>query len=72
MTHHELKSIRNSLGLSVEGFARMICVEGRTVRRWEDGTRRIPAPVSLLLHLIGAVPGAKYWLLTRSEKRDAL
>lgn len=49
MTSAELKSIRRSLGLSAEAFARMVRVEsGRTVRRWEAGDRDIPGPVMVI------------------------
>ncbi|MGH2619531.1 MAG: helix-turn-helix domain-containing protein [Anaerolineales bacterium] len=52
MTPAELKHYRKSLGLSVEAFARAVGVmAGRTVRRWEDGTRDIPGPVIVLLEL---------------------
>jgi DNA-binding transcriptional regulator YiaG len=44
-----LRSARSALGLSAEGFARLIGVEsGRTVRRWEAGERDIPGPVRVL------------------------
>lgn len=49
MTQDELRAIRTSLGLSAEGFARLVQVEGgRTVRRWEAGDRDIPGPVQVL------------------------
>lgn len=52
MTSSELKSIRRALGLSAEGFAKLVRVEsGRTVRRWEaegDGARDIPGPVVVI------------------------
>ncbi len=36
MTADELKAARHTLGLSAEGFARLVRVEsGRTIRRWE-------------------------------------
>jgi transcriptional regulator with XRE-family HTH domain len=45
----ELRSARTTLGLSAEGFARLVGVEsGRTVRRWEAGERDIPGPVRVL------------------------
>lgn len=53
MTPDELKSARHALGLSAEGFARLVGVEsGRTVRRWEtfgEGGRDIPGPVQVLV-----------------------
>lgn len=49
MTPQELKAARQLLGLSAEGFARLVGVEsGRTVRRWEAGDRDIPGPVQVL------------------------
>lgn len=49
MTSEELKAARAALGLSAEGFARLMQVEsGRTVRRWESGERDIPGPVQVL------------------------
>lgn len=52
MTPAELKSARRALGLSAEGFARVVGVEsGRTVRRWEAGDRDIPGPVKVLVAL---------------------
>lgn len=63
MTPDDLKSARNALGLSTEGFARLVDVEsGRTVRRWEAGDRSIPGPVSVLVGL----------LLNSAETRDML
>lgn len=53
MTPDQLKAIRKSLGLSAEGFARLVQVEsGRTVRRWESGERDIPGPVVVLTDAI--------------------
>jgi DNA-binding transcriptional regulator YiaG len=49
MTPAELKSIRHSLGLSAEAFARLVRVaSGRAVRRWEAGDRDIPGPVTVI------------------------
>src|SRR5262245_15711225 len=53
MTPTELKSARHALGLSAEGFARLMQVgSGRTVRRWEAGDRDIPGPVVVLTTLL--------------------
>jgi len=55
MTPADLKSIRHSLGLSAEAFARLVRVEsGRTVRRWEAGDRDIPGPVIVICEAIQA------------------
>ena len=53
MTSAELKSARQSLGLSAEAFARLVRVaDGRPVRRWEAGDRDIPGPVIVILGLL--------------------
>ena len=50
MTPEELKSARHALGLSAEGFASFVGVQGgRTVRKWEAGDRDIPGPVQVLV-----------------------
>ena len=50
MTATELKAARHALGLSAEGFAKLVRVEsGRTVRRWEAGDRDIPGPVVVIV-----------------------
>lgn len=49
MTPEELKAARHALGLSAEGFASFVGVQGgRTVRKWEAGDRDIPGPVVVL------------------------
>ena len=49
MTPDEFKAARKALGLSTEGFARLVQVQsGRTVRRWELGERDVPGPVVVL------------------------
>jgi DNA-binding transcriptional regulator YiaG len=57
MTPADLKAARHALGLSAEGFARLVSPperpsDGRTVRRWEAGDRDIPGPVVVLLTAI--------------------
>jgi DNA-binding transcriptional regulator YiaG len=60
VTPADLKSARTALGLSAEGFARLVRVEsGRTVRRWEAGERDIPGPVQVLVDLLLALPAAR-------------
>jgi DNA-binding transcriptional regulator YiaG len=60
MTPSELKSIRHSLGLSAEAFAKLVKVEsGRTVRRWEAGDRDIPGPVQVLAGAIMESPAVR-------------
>ena len=67
MTPNELKAARHALGLSAEGFARLVRVEsGRTVRRWESGERDIPGPVIVLVELVQTCPQARERLLPAS------
>jgi DNA-binding transcriptional regulator YiaG len=69
MTPAELKATRHALGLSAEGFARMVRVEsGRTVRRWEAGERDIPGPVIVILGLIERSQQARRLLLNSEEE----
>ena len=53
-----VRSTRTALGLSAEGFARAVHATGRSVRRWEDGSRDVPGPVIVLcrLWLSGRLP----------------
>ena len=68
MTPAELKAARHSLGLSAEGFARLVRVDsGRTVRRWEAGERDIPGPVTVIVELLQRSPEARSLLLPTSE-----
>lgn len=64
MTPSDLKAARHALGLSAEGFARLVSPperpsDGRTVRRWEAGDRDIPGPVIVLLSAIMANPAVR-------------
>jgi len=53
MTPTEFRRIRQALGLSTQGLARLLQVsDGRTVRRWEAGDRDIPGPVRVLMLLL--------------------
>jgi hypothetical protein len=67
LTPDELKAARRRLALSVEAFADMFCVNSRTLRGWEAGSRggepvSVPAPVALLVRLALEVPAARAWL----------
>lgn len=56
VTPAELKAARRALGLSTEGFARLVRVaSGRTVRRWEKGDAPIPGAVDVILILRDAL-----------------
>lgn len=58
MTPTALKAARHALGLSAEGFARLVRVQsGRTVRRWERGDAPIPGAVEVILTLRAALEG---------------
>ena len=52
MTPADAKLCRRQLGLSVDGLARELKTTGRSVRRWEDGSREVPGPVDVLLTLL--------------------
>ena len=53
MTPAEFKAIRRALGLSCQGMAdRLGVASGRTVRRWEAGTREIPREVEHKMRLL--------------------
>lgn len=60
MTPEELKSARHALGLSAEGFAAWVGVQGgRTVRKWEAGDRDIPGPVTVLVNAAMQSPAVR-------------
>ena len=68
MTPAELKTARHSLGLSAEGFARLVRVaSGRTVRRWEAGDAPIPGAVKVILDLIAYSSEARERLLPQKH-----
>lgn len=53
MTGEEFKAIRNAAGLSVNGLADALRIsDERTVRRWEDGTKDVSGPASILMELL--------------------
>lgn len=50
MTPFEFQSSRKRLGLSVDEMARALrLADGRSVRRYEDGSRDISGPITLCL-----------------------
>lgn len=49
MTNAEVKTLRESLGLSVAWLSRAARVDERTVRYWESGHTSVPADVAQLL-----------------------
>lgn len=63
MTRAELKSARATLGLTAEGFARLVRVSGgRTVRRWERGDIPVPGSISALTELAMRFPAVREFL----------
>ena len=53
MTPNEFRKIRHRLGLSTRALANLLGVsDGRTVRRWEAGTRFVPGPITRLMRLL--------------------
>ena len=53
MTPKEFRAIRRTLRLSQNDLARKLGVsDGRTVRRWESGERKISGPIEILIYLI--------------------
>lgn len=55
MTPTQFKSIRERAGYSVDQLAAVLRIsDGRSVRRWEDGSRKVSGPVSLLMEMIDA------------------
>lgn len=63
MKPEELKTTRKELGLTQAQFANLVGVaDGRTVRRWEDGSREIPGTVIILLSVIDNCSDARKFL----------
>lgn len=53
MTSTEIKSIRERAGLTQGQLASLLRLSNsRTVRRYEDGTRSISGPVSIIMEMI--------------------
>lgn len=53
MTPTQFKTIRTNAGLSIDGLAKVLRLsDGRSVRRYEDGSRQISGPISLLMELL--------------------
>jgi DNA-binding transcriptional regulator YiaG len=61
MTPEELDFLLRRLKLSQLGAGRLIDVDGRTIRRWLSGERKIPAPIALLWRIIDR------WKLTPAQ-----
>ena len=48
----KLKESRKKLGWSVDEFGKAVGVSGRTIENYEQGRRKIPKTVMLLLNII--------------------
>jgi DNA-binding transcriptional regulator YiaG len=57
--------IRNSLGYSVEDFAKLLDVSFETVRSWESGRRGCKGPAALLARMISEHESAHVFLKDR-------
>ena len=49
MTPEEFRAARAALGLSVERLAAALQVTPRTIRRWQNGARRVPGPAAVAI-----------------------
>jgi DNA-binding transcriptional regulator YiaG len=56
MSPADLRACLGRLGLSQLGAARLLGVDGRTVRKWVGGERGVPPPVVRLLWLCERLP----------------
>jgi DNA-binding transcriptional regulator YiaG len=56
------KKVRIGLGLSHSGFADLVEVDPRVVRRWENVERDIPGPVWLVIELLCELPEVRDYL----------
>lgn len=53
MTPTQFKAIRQRAGLTQSALATLLRIsDSRTIRRWEDGSRPVTGPVSLLMELL--------------------
>lgn len=53
MTPSEFKSIRTNANLTQEGLAKLLRLsDSRSIRRYEDGSREISGPISLLMEML--------------------
>lgn len=53
MTPNELRRIRSKAGLSLDGLAKVLRLSDRsTVHRWENGSRAISGPASIILEML--------------------
>lgn len=53
MTPSQFKAIRTNASLTQEGLAKLLRLsDSRSIRRYEDGSREISGPISLLMELL--------------------
>ena len=53
MTPEQFKAIRKRAGLTTAGLAAHLrLADARTIRRYEDGSRPVSGPVSLLMEIL--------------------
>ena len=55
MTPAQFHQIRTNTGLSASDLAKRLRLETRTIHRYEDGTRKIPGPVEILMEQFQAI-----------------
>ena len=54
MTSAQFKSIRERAGLTQGQLARVLRLsDSRTIRRYEDGSRAVSGPASILMEMLG-------------------
>lgn len=72
MTPDRIRTLRKSLGLSAEAFARAVGVaNGRLIRKWEAGDIVPGGTAMTVLELAETVPAARDWLLARAQDASA-
>ena len=53
MTPSQFKAIRERAGLTQSALATLLRIsDSRSIRRWEDGSRAVSGPVSLLMEML--------------------
>lgn len=65
----EIRELRERLGLTQAGLARILRLGGNTISRWEAGRNVQTAAMDALLRLVRDVPGSLEYL--RSQADDA-
>lgn len=55
MTATEFEAIRKRAGLSQDALAKVLRLsDGRTIRRYEDGSRSVSGPASIIMEMLEA------------------